>query len=107
MEFRIVGPLEARDHDRPVSIGQGRQRAVLALLLLHRNAPLSSERLIDALWGDVPPASVATLVQGYVSRLRKALGHDAIATSPAGYTLRVGPGLLDADVFEKLAGEGR
>jgi predicted ATPase/DNA-binding SARP family transcriptional activator len=107
MEFRILGPLEAHNGERPVAIGQGRQRAVLVLLLLHRNAPVSSERLIDALWGAQPPATVATLVHGYVSRLRKMMGHDAIATGPAGYTLTVAPGSLDADVFVGLADEGR
>src|SRR4051812_35518229 len=107
MEFRILGPLEAHNGERPVAIGQGRQRAVLVLLLLHRNAPVSSDRLIDALWEAHPPATVVTLVQGYVSKLRKMLGHDAIATGPAGYTLTVAPGSLDADVFVGLADEGR
>src|SRR3954471_23041288 len=87
MEFRILGPLEARDRDRPLPIGRGRHRALLALLLLHRNAPVSAERLIDALWGPQPPVTVATLLHGYVSKLRKALGHELIATEPAGYTL--------------------
>src|SRR4051795_10242941 len=88
-------------------IGRGRQRALLALLLLHRNAPVSSDRLIDALWGAHPPATVATVLQGYVSKLRKALGHEAIATGPAGYALSLAPGSLDVDLFDELAQQGR
>ena len=57
MDFRILGPLEALDDGRPVALGGSKQRALLALLLLHVNMPLSTERLIDELWGERPPAA--------------------------------------------------
>jgi len=108
MEFRILGPLEVRDQQGPLPLGGAKPRAVLAVLLLHANAAVSAERLAQALWGeDVPPRAVKT-VQVHVSRLRKALGDDdVIETSPAGYRLRVEPGELDAERFERQVAEGR
>ena len=73
MDFRILGPLEALDGAGPVALGGSKRRAVLALLLLHANETLSSERLIDELWGEEPPATAAKTLQVHVSRLRKAL----------------------------------
>ena len=73
MDFRILGQLEALDGSRAVALGGHRRRAVFAALLLHRGETLSSERLIDELWGEgAPPNSVKTL-QAHVSRLRKEL----------------------------------
>ena len=57
MDFRILGPLEALDGGQPVALGGSKQRALLALLLLHANETLSSDRLIDELWGEQPPAT--------------------------------------------------
>jgi DNA-binding SARP family transcriptional activator len=75
MEFRILGPLEVLDDEgRTVALGGSKQRALLALLLLHRGETLGTERLIDELWGERPPATAAKSVQVHVSRLRKALG---------------------------------
>jgi DNA-binding SARP family transcriptional activator len=108
MEFRVLGPLEVDGASGAVAIGGSKPRAVLALLLLHANEPVSAERVAVALWGeDAPPASIKT-VHVHVSRLRKALGDpDVIATTPAGYRLRVLPGELDAARFEGLVAEGR
>jgi predicted ATPase/DNA-binding SARP family transcriptional activator len=102
MEFRILGPLEVRTGDRPVALGGAKPRAVLAMLALHANQPVSAERLAAAVWGeDVPPSAVKT-VQVYVARLRKALGDpDVLVATPAGYRLRVGEGELDAQRFER------
>ena len=73
MEFGILGPLEVRADGRAVQLGGARPRAVLAVLALHANEPVSAERLAVALWGeDAPPSAVKT-VQVYVARLRKAL----------------------------------
>ena len=74
MEFRILGPLEVVEHNRVLSLGDGRHRALLALLLLHPNELLSADRLIDELWGSSPPPTAPKMVQGYVSKLRKELG---------------------------------
>jgi DNA-binding SARP family transcriptional activator len=87
---------------------------VLALLLLHANEVVSSDRLIDALWGESPPESAANMLQGYVSRLRKTLEpenrrgeHERLVSRPPGYVLHVRADQLDAERFERLAREGR
>ena len=91
MEFRLLGPLEVVEHDRPLALGGGKQRSLLAVLLLHANEVVSTERLIDELWGESPPATVAKSVQAYVSRLRKQLGDGRLVTRAPGYVLRVEP----------------
>jgi YVTN family beta-propeller protein len=114
MEFRILGPLEVCSEGRQLSLGGAKQRAVLAVLLLRRNEVVSTDRLIDELWGDRPPATAAKTVQVYVSQLRKALrdrtGRDEAAsvlvTKAPGYVLVVKPGELDADRFAQLVDEG-
>src|SRR6266487_1117978 len=87
MEFRILGPLEVIGDGRPLSIGGVSQRALLALLLLHANEVVSSDRLLDELWADGPPASGATALQVRVSQLRKALGPagERLETKTPGY----------------------
>ena len=108
MEFRILGPLEVHGVSGAVSLGGGKPRAILALLLLHPNEPVSADRVAVELWGEDAPAGVVKRVHVHVSRLRKALGDGAIlTTTPAGYRLRVRPGELDADRFERLVGDGR
>ncbi len=108
MEFRILGPLEVRDTHGAVALGGAKPRAVLAVLLLHPNEPVSAERLALALWGEDAPSNAVKTVQVHVSRLRKALGEaDRIATTPAGYCLRVGSDELDAQRFELLVDDGR
>ena len=115
MEFRILGPFEVWSQGRELSLGGAKQRAVLAVLLLHRNEVVSTDRLIEELWNDQPPATAAKVVRVYVSQLRKALrgrrGRDEVdsvlVTRAPGYVLRVEPGELDADHFEQLVDEGR
>jgi DNA-binding SARP family transcriptional activator len=87
MEFRILGPLEVAEHGSRLEVGRGKERSVLAILLLHANEVISSERLIDDLWGDEPPATAAKSVQVYVSRLRKALASAGSGASPDGVLL--------------------
>ena len=110
MEFRILGPLEVHGELGAQALGAIKPRAVLAVLLLHPNQPVSAERLALALRGEEAPADATRTVQVYVSRLRKALGDaEAIATTPAGYRLRVRPDELDVERFERgvEAGLGR
>jgi DNA-binding SARP family transcriptional activator len=114
MEFRILGPLEALDEGRVVGLGGSRQRALLAVFLLHRGETLTTDRLIDELWGERPPATATKSVQVYISRLRKTLaGGDEggsagmIVTREHGYELRLDPEHLDAHRFERLVAEGR
>jgi DNA-binding SARP family transcriptional activator len=108
MDFRILGPLEVlSEHDRPVALGGAKQRSVLAVLLLQANELVSSDVLIDRLWGATPPATCVKTIQVYVSRLRKALGEDRLATRPPGYLIHVDPAELDLARFEQLTAEAR
>ena len=109
MDFRILGPLEVDEAGRAIPIVSGRQRALLAILLVHANRPVSTDRLIDELWGEHPPASVRKGLQVLVSRLRKTLGKGSarLATQPDGYLLHVEPGELDLDRCERLGRQGR
>jgi YVTN family beta-propeller protein len=107
--FRLLGPLEVSDGDHPYPLGEGRQRAVLVLLLLHRNEAVSSDRLIDALWGEAPPATVGKVLQNHVRQLRRALDDregQRLQTRDRGYVLRVQDGELDLDRFDRLVEEG-
>ena len=102
MEFRILRPLEVVEHGQTLPLGGLKQRALLAILLLHANEVVSAERLIDGLWGDKPPPTAAKAVQVYVSKLRKTIGDGLLVTRAPGYALRVDPGELDLDRFERL-----
>ena len=107
MQFGLLGLLEVVDGDGAVAIGRGKESALLAILLLHANAPVSADRLIRELWGDRAPENAAKSVQQYVSRLRKRLGVDRLVTTPGGYVLRIELDELDCNRFERLAAEGR
>jgi DNA-binding SARP family transcriptional activator len=114
MDFRILGPLSAVDNGREIALGGSKQRALLGLLLLHPGETLSTDRLIDELWGEHPPAGAAKAVQVRISRLRKALSGEAgtgstdlLITREHGYELQLDPERLDAYRFERLLGEGR
>ena len=114
VQFRLLGPLEAQDGERRVELGRPKQRALLAVLLVHANHVVSLDRLIEELWGEEPPPQAAASLQTYVSNLRRALdpGRPARAPSrvlvsqPPGYRLVVGAGDLDAARFAALAEEG-
>jgi DNA-binding SARP family transcriptional activator len=101
LEFRILGPLEVLDEDRPVRLGGPKQRAALAILLLNANRVVSVERLADDLYAGAPPVTAVTQVQRQVSELRKLLGAETIETRSPGYVIHVEPGRLDLDRFER------
>lgn len=107
MEFRVLGPLEVVEEGHTLALAAGKQRALLAILLLRANEVVSTDELVDGLWGEQPPASAAKSVQIYVSQLRKAIGNGALLTRPPGYVLRIEPGELDLDRFENLLAEGK
>lgn len=106
MQYRVLGPLEVRDGEESLPLAGAKQRALLALLLLHANRVLSRDRLIDELWGGEPPATAVTSLQVYVSRLRKLLPAETLLTRPPGYVLEVEPEELDLRRFERLLAEG-
>jgi predicted ATPase/DNA-binding SARP family transcriptional activator len=105
LEFRILGPVEVELDGPPISAKGHKPRALLGLLLLHRNQPVKPEKLIDDLWGDDAPATAPNTLQVYVSQVRKIVS-DRLKTEGGAYRLSVEPDELDADRFERLAGEG-
>jgi YVTN family beta-propeller protein len=107
LDFRLLGVLEVVDGERRLELGGAKQRSVLAILALHRGEPVSTDRLIDQLWGERAPATAAKTVQVYVSHLRKVLGEGAIRTQGRAYMLDVSGEQVDADRFQALAEEGR
>ena len=103
MELRVLGPLEISGENGPVDLPASKHRRLLAALTLAGGQACSADALIDAVWGETPPASARKLLQVYVSQVRKALpSRDALATAPSGYVLRLDDGSLDADRFERL-----
>src|SRR3954454_9279452 len=89
VDFRILGPLEVSDGGRAIALGGVKQRSLLAILLQHPNAIVSTDHLLAELWRDAPPASAGKSIHVYVSRLRKALGPDRLITRAPGYALRI------------------
>ena len=89
MEFRVLGPLEVGGDGQSVELGGVKQRSLLAMLLLHAGEVVSTDRLIDGLWGASPPLRAGKSIQVYVSRLRKTLADDCLITRPHGYVLYV------------------
>ena len=110
MDYRILGPLEVLDERGPVALGTLKERAVLAVLLLHANEVVSRDRLIDELWGERPPATAKKAVNVYISQLRKTLtrgGADPIQTVAGGYRLHVDADQLDASEVQQLLARAR
>jgi lactate 2-monooxygenase len=105
MDFRILGPVQISDNGRSLPLGGSKQRAVLAILLLHANEVVSVDRLADDLWGDEQPVDAAGAIQNHISRLRKLVGADVLATHPGGYSLEVDLGRIDLHRFEQLTAD--
>src|ERR671937_2167480 len=106
-EFRLLGPLEVRGEQGPLQLGGPKQRALLALLLFDAGRAVTTDRLIDALWGEQPPRTAATSLQNFVSQLRKQLGPELLVTKPPGYLLRVDPDQVDVNRAEALLADSR
>ena len=116
MEYRILGPFEVSENGREIEIGGPKQRALLAVLLLHANEVVSPDVLIEELWGETPPATAVKTLQAHVSRLRRALNGDGDAsthgtgvlrTSGRGYVLNVERDQLDADRVRDMLEQAR
>ena len=108
MQFRVLGPVEVVTAGAgPVELSAAKPRTVLAVLVCARNSAVSTDRLIDAVWGADPPRTAAQNLRSYVHQLRRALGEPGrIVWRPGGYVLLTSPGEVDADRFAVLAGQG-
>jgi DNA-binding SARP family transcriptional activator/tetratricopeptide (TPR) repeat protein len=109
-DFCLLGPLQVRSGGVVVPVRRGKQRAVLAALLLSGGKVVSLDELAEILWGPQPPPSARVTIQNYVMRLRQALGDtrgSRISTQPRGYLIRMDPGELDVARFEALLGAAR
>jgi predicted ATPase/DNA-binding SARP family transcriptional activator len=104
--FGVLGPLVLERDGRLVPLPSGRQRSLLALLILAGGAPLSRDRLIDELWGERPPASAVSALHVHLSKLRGLLG-GVLVLEPAGYALVRGEFELDLWQFEALVDRAR
>jgi class 3 adenylate cyclase len=107
LEIRLLGPLEARIDGRPVELRRPKQRALLALLALRAGEVVSTDRLVDELWGEAPPKSALGSLQNVVSELRKTLGAEVLVTRSPGYVLAVDREVVDAHRFERLVQKGQ
>jgi DNA-binding SARP family transcriptional activator/WD40 repeat protein len=115
VDFRVLGPLSVVDGDRTVALGTTKEAALLAVLLVHADQPVSAARLIDDLWAGAPPPGASATLQGYVRNLRRLLEPTRPAGEPSGvlvtrrpgYALLIGPDGSDARRFERMADEGR
>ena len=107
VEFALLGPLEAREGDEPISLGGPKQRAVLAILLLEAGRVVSQDSLVEALWPDGPPPTAVASLQNFVAQLRKALGGGVIETRPPGYVVRLEPEQLDVARVRSLVDSAR
>jgi DNA-binding SARP family transcriptional activator len=107
MRYRVLGPLSIVSAGEPVTISAGRDRVVLAMLLVRPGHIVPLSRIVEAVWGSTPPATARGQVHTCVSRLRRVLPADAILSDPAGYGIRVAPDELDALVFARLVDEAR
>jgi DNA-binding SARP family transcriptional activator len=110
MRFRILGPLEFWTDGEWQPITAEKWRSLLACLLLRANQIVSTEVLVDELWGDVPPARAKNLISIYVLRLRRLLGDSdgrLLAFRSPGYVLNLADGDLDVDRFDSLMTDGR
>jgi DNA-binding SARP family transcriptional activator len=107
MEIRLLGPLEVVGGDGVVLLPRRKQQALLAVLALHVNEPLSADRLVEDIWGDRPPATARGALQNYVSQLRGVFGADRIARRPAGYVLVLDEECVDVVRFRRMAAQAR
>ncbi|MHB8959655.1 MAG: BTAD domain-containing putative transcriptional regulator [Candidatus Limnocylindrales bacterium] len=111
-DFRLLGPVEVTVGGRAIALGGAKQRALLALLVLHANEVVSRDFLIDELWGERAPEQAAHSIVVYVSRLRKALhvpgagATSMLGSEAGGYVLRAAPEQIDVERFERALEQG-
>ncbi|GAA4973612.1 BTAD domain-containing putative transcriptional regulator [Pseudonocardia tropica] len=114
MQFNVLGSIELRSGDEPVALGGLHQRATLAYLLLNANRAVATSRLVEALWGEMPPATARKMLQNAVSGLRQRIAESGggdqeveVLTRAPGYLLRVPETQVDLLCFQALRERGR
>jgi class 3 adenylate cyclase len=107
LEVLLLGPLEAAVEGRQVELRRRKQRELVALLALRAGEVVSTDRLVDELWGETPPKAAVGSLQNLVSELRKVLPPDILVTRAPGYVLEIERDAVDAHRFERLARESR
>jgi DNA-binding SARP family transcriptional activator/tetratricopeptide (TPR) repeat protein len=110
MNFGLLGPLEVRCDGALMPVAAGKQRALLAALLLDGGQLVGLDQLVDVLWSDRPPPSARVTLQNHVMRLRQSLGSAGrarIATESGGYRIQVAAAELDVWRFEALLRQAR
>jgi YVTN family beta-propeller protein len=111
IDYRLLGPFEVALDGHVLDVGGLKQRALLAILLLHPNQAVHRDVLIDQLWAERPPAGADHAVGVYIWRLRKTLdpvaGSPCVLTRAGGYLLQVGQEQVDIARFERLADDGQ
>jgi WD40 repeat protein/DNA-binding SARP family transcriptional activator len=107
MKANLLGSVEVTNGGGPVPLGGPRARALLAHLLLRPDRLVSTDGLIDAIWGDDPPRTARNALHTYASHLRKALGPNRLEGRTGGYILHLDPAEIDAFRFEALLDEAR
>ncbi|HET7379936.1 MAG TPA: winged helix-turn-helix domain-containing protein, partial [Gaiellales bacterium] len=105
-DFRILGPLAVLRDGHPLEIQGAKERATLAILLVHAGQIVSADYLIDALWAEEPPATARKSLHVRIAALRKVLGAERIVSRGPGYLIHIEPGGLDLDRFERLVAQG-
>ncbi|MGK4582773.1 AfsR/SARP family transcriptional regulator [Kitasatospora sp. HPMI-4] len=113
LRFQVLGPLQAWRGDQALSLGSPQQQAVLTALLLGHGRPVTTEDLVDGLWGDRPPPQAVAALRTYVSRLRAVIEPNRVVRKPAeilvsmsdGYALQIPPESLDLSVFDRKIAE--
>lgn len=100
LSIRVLGPFEVLVDGHPADVSGPKRRALVALLALQRGRVMSVDSIVEAIWGDDRPSDPANAVQHHVTRLRKALGPEALVAGPEGYALRDAE--LDVVLFEEL-----
>lgn len=113
MRFSLLGPLQVKNNDVPLNIGGNKQQTLLAALVMARTKVVSSDRLVDLIWGDNPPSKPYVAIRSYISHLRKVLEPDSragdrkslLVTQSPGYALHIEPESVDAFQFEAAVAE--
>jgi DNA-binding SARP family transcriptional activator/tetratricopeptide (TPR) repeat protein/DNA-binding XRE family transcriptional regulator len=115
LRVEVLGPLQVRQGAAPIEVGPAKLRLLLGLLAVQPGKSVSSNEIVDMLWGDRPPATCVDLVRTYVARLRARLEPErpdgtpatVLALAAAGYRLQLGGDQVDVTEFDELTAQAR